>query len=184
MEPLKSQTSLDLSKPWLVTHRSLRSLAPMILWTLGTAWVVEAYFADALLIGSPTGSFNLSALWIVPIVLGLEITRRYFNDLYIFHADKLTHKAGRISLKYSVPVVSFAHVRAITVSQSILGRILNYGTIYLGTAGESGNEIDIKGIVSPKKLAQHIDILRIDLERNAKLVRPKADFDARAGNLS
>lgn len=184
MDSSKTNTSLDVTKPWLVTHRSIRSLTPMIIWTLATAWVVEAYFADALLLNSISSNLNFSALWLVPFVLGLETTRRYFNDLYIFHGDKLTHKAGRISFRYNVPIVSFAHVRAITVSQSILGRILNYGTIYLGTAGESGNEIDIKGVVSPKKLAQHIDILRIDLERNAKLGRGGMVVEPKVGNLS
>lgn len=184
MEIQNNQTNLDLSKPWLVIHRSIRSLTPMILWTLATALVVESYFANALLLNGIAKNLNFSALWIVPFVLGLETTRRYFNDLYIFHADKLTHKSGRISFRYNVPVVSFAHVRAITVSQSILGRILNYGTIYLGTAGESGNEIDIIGVVSPKKLAQHIDILRIDLERNVKLGRPSTNLEPKVGNLS
>lgn len=160
--------------PWLVTKRSIRSLAPIISLVVLLSWGVDTYLSNILVVkmgsGIPfLGGAGISVFWIIPAIFALEATRRYFDDLYIFYPERLLHKTGRISLKYSVPVVSFTHVRAIFVSQSILGRILNYGTISLGTAGESGNEIDIKGIVNPRQLAHKIDNMRRDLERTKKL---------------
>jgi hypothetical protein len=181
-------TEQNNQTPWLVTKRSVRSLTPIISLTALLCWGVDKYLANTFLIklgaGIPfLGGISISLFWIIPAIFALETTRRYFDDLYVFYPERLLHKAGRISLKYSVPVVSFSHVRAIFVSQSLLGRILNYGTISLGTAGESGSEIDIKGIVNPRQLAHRIDNMRRDLERNKKLVKPSED-SSQAANLS
>jgi membrane protein YdbS with pleckstrin-like domain len=172
--------------PWLVTYRSVRSLLPMILWTGLVAFLVEKYCSNILIIPFPSGLKNivgegLSVIWLIPTVLGLETIRRYYNDRYIFSDDRLIHQTGRISFKYTVPVVNLAHVRVITVSQSLLGRLLNYGTIYVGTAGETGNEVEVIGIISPRKLAQRLEILRKDLERQGKM-KPASSTFARASN--
>lgn len=172
--------------PWLVTYRSVRSLLPMILWTAIIGFLVEKYCSNVLVIPMP--SFfkglvgdGLSVVWLIPTVIGLETIRRYYNDRYIFSEERLIHQTGRISFKYTVPVVNLAHVRVITVSQSLLGRLLNYGTIYVGTAGETGNEVEVIGIVSPRKLAQRLEILRKDLERRGKMKNPRPSF-AQASN--
>lgn len=187
---MKNETSKTENRetPWLVTKRSIRSLTPIISFTAFLGWLVDKYLSNILTIklgsGIPfLGDISISLFWIVPGIFALEATRRYFDDLYIFYPEKILHKTGRISLKYSVPVVSFAHVRAIFVSQSLLGRILNYGTISLGTAGESGSEIDIKGIVSPRQLAHRIDNMRRDLERNKKLQKT-AETAPKIANLA
>ncbi len=179
----KEKPSFDPNKPWLSTYRSIRSLIPMILWTSFAAYGSYLWAVYTPPIRVPEfvpyiGGLRLGMLWFLPVSLGLETIRRYYNDLWIFDSHRVTHNAGRLSLKYHVPVIKYIHIRAITVSQSILGRILNYGDIYLGTAGEDGNELVVKGVCSPRKLAHHIDMLRLDLERNQVQKSPQSESPA------
>lgn len=111
---------------------------------------------------------HVGALWITPIILALETVRRYYNDLWIFDRYRVIHKKGRLSLTYNQPVVRYSHIRAITVSQSLLGRILNYGSIELGTAAQEDSEMIIAGVVCPRQFGELIDKMRLDIEKNAK----------------
>lgn len=180
---INKKPPFDANKPWLSTYRSIRSLIPMILWTAITAYAAYLWAVLTPPIRIPDfvpyiGGFRLGMLWFLPVSLALETIRRYYNDLWVFDSHRVTHHAGRLSLKYNVPVIKYIHIRAITVSQSILGRILNYGDIYLGTAGEDGNELIVRGVTSPRKLSHHIDMLRLDLERNQVQKSPVSESPA------
>lgn len=106
-------------------------------------------------------------LSIVPAGILLEIIRRQYDDLYIFGLHRITHLRGRLSLSYNIPVVKYADIRAINVSQSFWGRVLDYGEVSIGTAAHEGNELLITGIRAPEELALLLDKLRsnsIDLQ--------------------
>jgi uncharacterized membrane protein YdbT with pleckstrin-like domain len=49
--------------------------------------------------------------------------------------------------------VQHEDVRSVQVNQSLLQRILNVGTVAIGSAGHSGMEVEIGGIVSPQEVA-------------------------------
>lgn len=105
---------------------------------------------------------HLSVRWlaIVPIGILVEIIRRYHDDLYVFERHRVTHLEGRLSLNYFVPAVKYIDIRGITVDQDIWGRIFDYGTISLGTAGQEGEELILTGVRDPRGLAMLIDQLR------------------------
>jgi len=122
----------------------------------------------------------LSVRWLalIPLLVGLELIRRYNDDMWVFSGDSITHYRGRYSLAYQLPSIRYAHIRAITVRQGLVGRICNYGSIDLGTAGKEGNEITLIGIVAPRKLAQLLEDLR-DYSRSQA---PKGDGSASAAD--
>jgi len=166
-----ARQEIAANKAWLVTHRSLRSLLPMMIWTFITGYAAYYFSISTPAIRIPAsipylGGIRLGTLWILPVSLAIETIRRYFNDQWVFDNHKITHFKGRISLSYSMPVIKYIHIRAITVTQSLLGRILNYGSIAMGTAGEEGNELTVRGVADPRYLAHLVDLLRLDLERN------------------
>ncbi|MDZ4786477.1 MAG: PH domain-containing protein [bacterium] len=172
--PTVSNSMNDLSqednKPWLVTHRSKRSLIPLLAWAMLTAYAAQLWSVSTPAIRIPEfipylGGIRLGTLWLIPSGLFLEVVRRYFNDLYIFNSRRITHQKGRVSLRYNVSIVKYVHIRAITVTQSILGRFLNYGDVFLGTSAEDNSELMIIGVRNPRGLAKIIDTMRINLER-------------------
>lgn len=105
---------------------------------------------------------NASPIWLAIIPLGIliESIRRYHDDLYVFGVERLTHRAGRLSLRYQVPKIKYSDIRAITVYQDLLGRLFDYGDIEIGTAAQEGSEIVIEGVRDPEGLSALIDNLR------------------------
>ncbi|MBX7144143.1 MAG: PH domain-containing protein [Oligoflexia bacterium] len=148
----------------LEVRRSLLSIIPNIVYfliSLGIVGLLEYYFYDVEMPDVPVIR-HLSLRWlaIIPIIFLLEVFRRYHNDLYIFADHRLTHLEGRLSLSYSVPMINYSDVRAIVVDQDIFGRILDYGTIAIGTAAVDGNELIMHGVRAPVELASIVDEFR------------------------
>lgn len=149
----------------LEVRRSLRSIIPNIFYFLLSVLVVYVltyYFYD----WEPPQHVpivkHLSVRWlaIFPVLFLAEIIRRYHDDLYIFERHRLTHLEGRLSLSYSVPVITYVDVRAITVNQDIFGRIFDYGDVSIGTAAKDADEIIISGVRDPVELARIVDQFR------------------------
>lgn len=99
-------------------------------------------------------------LGIIPLVFLLEILRRRYNNLYEFGSHRVTHKKGRLSLEYEVPVIKYGDIRAINVRQNFWGRVLDYGSVSIGTAAQQDDEMLINAIRAPEELSRIIDFLR------------------------
>ena len=97
---------------------------------------------------------------LVPLGFLLEILRRRYNNLYQFGIHRVTHKKGRVSLQYEVPVIKYGDIRAINVRQRFWGRVLDYGSVSIGTAAQQDDEMLIEGVRAPEELARLIDFLR------------------------
>lgn len=105
---------------------------------------------------------SVSPRWlaIIPVLILLEIIRRYHDDVYSFGQESITHIGGRLSLNYKVPSIRYAHIRAVVIKQSVLGRLLDYGDIELGTAAADGAEVVMKGIRAPDELGALVEELQ------------------------
>lgn len=149
----------------LVLRRSFRSMvsvgAMFIVSLVGVYLLTDSYREEGLF---SRVSFlpTLSVRWlaIIPAVFLLEIARRRFDDLYVLRDERILHYDGKLSLRYAVPTIRYSDIRAITVYQDLLGRLLDYGDIDVGTAAQDGAEISFYGVRSPKQLAQILDELR------------------------
>lgn len=126
---------------------------------------------------------HLSTRWlsVIPVLILVEILRRYHDHLYIFDNRRITHKSGRLSLAYSIPVIKYIDIRGIKVQQDILGRILDYGSVSLGTAAQEGDEMFIVGILAPNELADLVDQLRTrrqaELHGESRAARSDEGYD-------
>ena len=99
-------------------------------------------------------------LAIIPGFFLLALLRLYHDDLYILGEHKITHFEGRLSLASSMPVVKYAHIRSVTVTQDIWGRIFDFGNVHVSTAASELVEMTLRGIYSPVDLATLIEDLR------------------------
>lgn len=154
---------------------ALRSFLSLILVIVGmtvaiygfefvTTYMTESFWRGA--VKSPSAS-PLRWAMIVPIILVLEVTRRYYNDLYVVESDRVFHYAGRLSARYVVPTIRYSDIRAIQVNQGIIERILNIGDVHISTAAQDRAELSLSGVHSPRKLGLLIDDLRARHSRSA-----------------
>jgi hypothetical protein len=149
----------------LVIRRSIRSMLPLcgiLALSLVVVYSLTGAYKDTGLFSRISLLPTLSVRWLalIPAGLLLEILRRLYDDLYILRDERVLHQDGKLSLKYSVPAVRYSDIRAITVYQDLLGRILDYGDVDIGTAAQAGAEISIYGVRSPKELARVLDEFR------------------------
>ena len=99
-------------------------------------------------------------LGLVPLIFLCELLRRRYNNLYQFGIHRVTHKKGRLSFQYEVPVIKYGDIRAINVRQKFWGRVLDFGSVSIGTAAQQDDEMLIDGVRAPEELARLIDFLR------------------------
>ncbi len=134
-------------------HRSPRSILGYVLTFLFSVFVTY-------LVAHYTGTSKAYWLLLGSLAIALEALRKYHDDLYIFERDQITHRGGRLSLNYVVPSIRYSDIRAIEVTQSIFGRMFDYGNVSIGTASHDGEEMKIVGVRGPCELATALDELR------------------------
>lgn len=141
----------------LETKRSLMSIFPRLILFLFSAALV---FLSSFWLTGSTVHFLYRILALIPVLIALDIARVYYNDLYVLSRFKITRITGRLSFKYSVPSVNYSDIRGIVVAQGVLGRLLNYGTVFLGTAAYEAHELVLEGVESPNEFAELIEEFR------------------------
>lgn len=149
----------------LILKRSIRSIIGHLITAFISVLVflLLFYFVDSSVL-------PISIFWLllVPVGILLEAARQYHDDLYIFEKERIIREGGRLSLHLSVPSIHYADIRAISVIQSIWGRIFKYGTVELNTAAQDANEVALEGILYPDEVALLVDDLKRHL-RNSLL---------------
>ena len=99
---------------------------------------------------------GLSPITVYRLICGmllLEILRRYFDELYIFGHSRVIHYKGRLSFRTRKTSICYADIREVSVQQTLLGRLLNYGTLVLGTAANDMVQMELRDLSHPHKLA-------------------------------
>ncbi len=67
----------------------------------------------------------------------------------------ITNKRIRVKkgiLGHNVDEIDIAHIRNVSLRQDFSAKILDYGDLFIGTAGTAGYEIIIKGIKGPEDI--------------------------------
>lgn len=165
-------------EPLMEIKRSPRSMLGLISCAGISGIVVTLILFSAGLGDTPMmASRLLFALYIIPLALAIESLRQYHDDLYIFERERIIHKGGRLSLQYSVPSIRYIDIRAITVNQSIYGRIFDYGSVELNTAAEDTSELVLSGVRAPIQLARVIEDIRLELTKTPLSRAPLSSND-------
>lgn len=103
---------------------------------------------------------------LVPLGFLLTLLHYRFNNRYLLDDTNISRQEGRLSLCFRNPSIRYADIKGITVYQSFWGRILNFGSLELGTSANEGNELIIDQVKAPYYLAELIEALR---RKNLKL---------------
>jgi membrane protein YdbS with pleckstrin-like domain len=146
-------------------HRSLRSMYREFFWlscALGAVYMLQV--AGSVFRSSNHPSVLLLAeiaasrwVLIIPALVLLETGRRYYDNLYILERERITHHSGLLSLRYFVPSIRYYDIRAVKVSQGLIGRLLNFGDIELSTAAQDKAEVMLWGVYAPIELSNLVE---------------------------
>ena len=130
--------------------RSLKSLINLLLLSI-------FIFALSLRLDLVVENSKLALFFeVVPALLLLEALRRKFNDRYTLTNQKLIQESGLLSIKYKMVSLRLDDLREVKTSQSLLGRLLDFGTITAGTAAIAKEEIIFIGVSAPDEIARKI----------------------------
>ena len=99
-------------------------------------------------------------LVLIPLLVATDIARRYLNNLYVLGRRNMVQLKGRLSFRLRKNMVRYADIRKIDIKQSVLGRLLNYGTVRLYTAATTHAEVRMCGVSDPQSLMIRVDKLR------------------------
>jgi len=150
----------------------------MLSWfaTFGIVSVVAVVASRHL--GAPGEYVSANVLWPLiyfgRFVLVAEFLRRYFDPIYIFAAKGMAAKQGRLSMKLRSVTVRYADIREMRVEQNILGRLLCYGDVRVGTASTNNYEIDMQNVSNPHGIIQWISEEKLS-KKKSQIVRTSPD---------
>jgi len=88
---------------------------------------------------------------ILQIFLLLQVILTWTNSIYFFTNDHIIKRSGIFNV--AEEIFHYQNIRSISIKQSLVGKIFNYGDILLKTSASGGykNNIILFGIDNPKK---------------------------------
>lgn len=89
------------------------------------------------------------------VLLLLVLVSTYFSVSLIITEQRITLKKGLLSR--STNDLYHTNISNIRISQNLIERILDVGTIEIATAATSGYEITVEGIPDPRKIKNLIE---------------------------
>ncbi len=95
------------------------------------------------------------------IIILLEIVRRVYDTKYQVTDEHIIEERGLLNILYQKNTINIEDIKDIKVWQTLLGRIFNFGTVTIGTAAESFEEIVFDGVKNPTKLSKFIKNLSL-----------------------
>lgn len=98
-------------------------------------------------------AFGVWILWRILKIIGVLI-----GASYTIYADVVVARVGVIARRVSQ--VRVADIRGMSVRQSIIGRLLGYGDVVVGTAATADAEIVMRSVGDPAGIVDAIDSLR------------------------
>lgn len=153
----------------LVLRKVWRSeLFGMILFlgTLIAAPIISSYFpgsvirGELLRVAGTVYYLRLPLAWLIPATILMTVLWRIYNVCYQIDAKGIEAREGILSLSQSITRIRYEDIRSIETFQTILGRIINVGTVEMGTAATGEVEIRMRGIASPKYFQELIQMRR------------------------
>ncbi len=88
---------------------------------------------------------------LVQMGLFLKVVLLWANNVYCLTEKHIVKRTGIFST--SEEIYQYSNIRSVMINQSFIGKLLNYGDIYLKTSASGGyqGDIVISGIENPKK---------------------------------
>lgn len=130
----------------------------ILLWSLVAVIIGANFFAL-------NSDYEVPEWWLrvlpcAPLLVFLEIIRRYYNQKVYLKSNVIEFHKGRLGLNYAVPVLDYDDIREIRIDQTVVQRILGFGEVSISTAGSDIREMQIEGVPQPHQFKLLVERLR------------------------
>lgn len=146
----------------MAQHQHIRTIRPSVVahvvgaLPLAVVWIAALVFVQVQF--KDYAKFALAAFGVWILWRLLKIVGVLIGASYTVYSDVIVSRVGVIAR--SVAQVRVADIRGMSLRQSIVGRILNYGDVVVGTAATADAEIVMRSVPSPSEVIASIDALR------------------------
>lgn len=96
----------------------------------------------------------VSPIWLIPIGIFLKVVIARYDVRYVLDEKGIEARVGIMSVTQRVNRIRYEDIRGVNSKQTVLGRILNYGTVEIDTPATEGVEIIMKGVASPAMIKE------------------------------
>lgn len=107
---------------------------------------------------------SLPLLWLIPTTLLCMSIYKIYNVQYKVDNRGIESRIGRFAISQRVNRVRYEDIRAIDIHQTIFERMLDVGSIEVGTAASAESEVYMYGIDAPYEIKD-----MLERERDARL---------------
>ena len=107
---------------------------------------------DLFSIGEEIVNLSLPIFWLIPLGFFLVAVIKIYNVRYALNAKGLEMTVGILSMKKRTVKIRYEDIRSIETQQTIIERMLNIGTVEIGTSSTGSIEIVFEGVDSPQEL--------------------------------
>lgn len=147
---------MSTSTTYRVSHRAL--LGYWLLIPVGAALYVAPEAPFTLLGVSPAASLKPTLSWVGMGMAAWELLNVAYQRLahkYVIDSDRVIERHGIIARR--VTPLHIHHIRSTEVNQTIMGRLLGYGTVEMSAAGTGTSEARFDRVPRPMAVMAAID---------------------------
>lgn len=99
---------------------------------------------------------SLPLFWLIPLGGFFDLVYRIYNVRFELTSRFIEARTGILSLNQNITRIRYEDVRGAEIDQTILGRMLDYGDVQVGTAASAEMEVIISAISAPRELQEMI----------------------------
>jgi len=123
-------------------------------------------FSDFFLLHIELGPILLIVPWLMagPLALLVRLLYRLYDPVYEISEEEVKTIRGNLGLGSQVMEASFEQINGVEIRSNIISRLLNVGTLVIGTGMTGENEVLMWGIEDPERY-QNFIISKIEQER-------------------
>ena len=141
--------------------RVLFFVVTAILSTVASGYLPRSVISGRIFSISGTAySLHLPLFWLLPATILALTVLRIYNSRYIIDEDGVESREGILSFRQSITRFRHLDIRSIEVDQTLLERLLDVGTVEIGTAATGDIEVTFDGIGAPKMIQQLLQGIR------------------------
>ena len=116
-------------------------------------------------LGATQVILSLPLLWLIPAWSLLLSIVKIYDVRYTLDAHGIESRVGILSMHQTITRIRYEDIRSIETEQSVLERILDVGTVEMGTAATGAVEVALYGVASPKLIQ---DLLQAERDHRQK----------------
>ena len=154
-----SYISKNLKTNEKLIFKNSQSIKSLFFWSfifgfIGLILVLLKSFV--VIMGVSSTGYNLYLIyWVVLLFFVIKNLITYFTTEYGITSNRVISKEGLI--RRDIEEINLSSIESINVNQTILGRILNYGTIIISGRGTSKVLLkDVDNVIETRKLIKNL----------------------------